>query len=153
MEAQPAAQTQREALAVLQRMFPNTTIPAPTAFAYPRWSLEPWAHGSYSNWPVGMTLKRHQNLRANVGRLWFAGEHTSAQYYGFLHGAWFEGREAGERIAGLLGRGCVNAADDENEAGTCGEQVRYEELFGTTPMEQYAVANGWDVSSFVTYGL
>ena len=29
----------------------------------------------------------HQNLRANVGRVWFAGEATSAEYYGFLHGA------------------------------------------------------------------
>ena len=42
--------------------------------------------GSYSNWPVGMTLEKHQNLRANVNRLYFAGEATSAQYYGFLQG-------------------------------------------------------------------
>ena len=44
------------------------------------------AFGSYSNWPVGMTLEKHQNLRANVGRLYFAGEAMSAQYYGFLQG-------------------------------------------------------------------
>ena len=153
VEAQSAEQTKREAMDVLQKMFPNATIPEPIDFMYPRWSLEPWAHGSYSNWPVGMTLERHQNLRANVDRLWFAGEHTSAQYYGFLHGAWFEGQDAGERIAGLLGKGCVHAAGDEDEAGACGVQVRYEELFGTTPVEQFGVANGWDESSFLTYGL
>lgn len=153
VEAQSDAATKAEALAVLRTMFPNTTVPEPTAFMYPRWSLEPWARGSYSNWPVGMTLERHQNLRANVDRLFFAGEHTSAQYYGFLHGAWFEGQDAGERIASLLGYGCVNAAEDEAEAGACGELVRYEELYGTTAAGQFGVANGWDVSSFVTYGL
>lgn len=101
-----------------------------------------------------MTLERHQNLRANVDRLFFAGEHTSAQYYGFLHGAWFEGREAGERIAGLLGEGCVNGdgSGEVGEPGACGVYVSYEELYGTTPFVQYDVANGWDVSSFVTYG-
>jgi len=100
-----------------------------------------------------MTLERHQNVRANVDRLFFAGEHTSAQYYGFLHGAWFEGRDTGERIAGLLGKGCVNADTDGNTVGACGEQVRYEVMFGTTPLMQFGVQNGWDVSSFVTYGV
>ncbi|KUL81543.1 hypothetical protein ZTR_10061 [Talaromyces verruculosus] len=55
-------------------------VPDPIAFMYPRWSLEPWAYGSYSNWPYGVTLEMHQNLRANVGRLYFAGEATSAEY-------------------------------------------------------------------------
>ena len=35
---------------------------------------------------IGTSLEMHQNLRANVGRLFFAGEATSAEYYGFLHG-------------------------------------------------------------------
>lgn len=131
-------------MAVLREMYPDIDIPEPSAFMYPRWGLEPWSYGSYSNWPVGTTLEMHQNLRANVERLWFAGEAQSAEYYGFLHGAWFEGREAGERIAGLL---------NKEKCKTCGEMKKYEVLHGTTEEWEYNYQNGWEVSSFVTYGL
>ncbi|KAF2196811.1 putative flavin-containing polyamine oxidase [Delitschia confertaspora ATCC 74209] len=146
IESQSDSQTQSEVLAVLRQMFPNTTIPEPTAFMYPRWSLEPWVYGSYSNWPVGTTLENHQNLRANVGRVHFAGEHTSAEYFGFLQGAWFEGQEVGERVAGMLGRECRS-----KETG-CGEYRRYEVLHGTTRLEEYNAVNGWRVSSFYDIG-
>jgi polyamine oxidase len=74
VEAQDDETTKQEVLEVLRQMFPDVHVPEPTAFMYPRWSLEPWVYGSYSNWPVGTTLEMHQNLRANVGRLYFAGE-------------------------------------------------------------------------------
>ena len=144
IEAQSDAETQAEVLAVLREMFPDRTIPEPIDFRYPRWSLDPWTLGSYSGWPVGTTLEMHQNLRANVGRLWFAGEAQSAQYQGSLQGAWFEGKEAASRVASLLGKNCTV---DDIQWG-CGEQVRYERLHGTTPLEQYDGRNGWPVSSF-----
>ncbi|KAL4781309.1 amine oxidase [Aspergillus varians] len=140
VERQPNEQTKNEILAVLRQMFPDTHVPEPIAFTYPRWSTEPWAYGSYSNWPAGTTLKMHQNLRANVDRLWFAGEATSAQYFGFLHGAWFEGREAGEQVAALLQDECV-------EAESCGGRTHYDVLHGTTPIEEYTALNGWGVNS------
>ncbi|KAJ4415600.1 hypothetical protein N0V82_007234 [Gnomoniopsis sp. IMI 355080] len=139
IEKQTDDQTKEEGLEVLRSMFPDVDIPEPTAFMYPRWSTEPWTHGSYSNWPVGMTLEKHQNLRANVKNLWFAGEHTSAQQYGFLQGAWFEGRAAGEQIAAILqGNGTTS-------------MEAYEVLHGTTPLSAYTVVNGWPVSSFLDY--
>ncbi len=99
VEAQSDQQTKNEVMDVLRDMFGKNNVPDPIAFMYPRWSLEPWAYGSYSNWPPGTTLEMHEKLRANVGRLYFAGEATSSQYFGFLHGAWFEGQEAGNTIA------------------------------------------------------
>lgn len=86
VEAQSDNATLVEVMAVLRTMYPEVNIPEPIDFMYPRWSLEPWAHGSYSNWPPGTSLQMHQNLRANAGRLYFAGEATSAQYFGFLQG-------------------------------------------------------------------
>ena len=80
----------------------------------------------------------HQNLRANVQRLYFAGEHTSAEYYGFLQGAWFEGQLAGKAVAE-----CVKG----NRRACTGEKS-YPVLRGTTPEAEYDVANGWTVSSF-----
>jgi len=148
-----------EVLAVLQQMYPNITIPQPTAFMFPRWSQVPWAYGSYSNWPPGMSLEMHQNLRANLGRLYFAGEATSAPYFGFLQAAYYEGKEVGERIAGMLTSDCLNTNWRDTGTGnitadgvTCGNDKHYVELHGTTPIEQYSEANGWDASSFIAYG-
>lgn len=142
VERQTDEETKEEVLEVLQEMFPNITVPEPIDFMYPRWTTEPWSHGSYSNWPPSTTLEMHQNLRANVQRLWFAGEAISAQYFGFLHGAWFTGKDVGDRIAGLLGGYCA-----ESDPAACGEQKHYEVLHGTTTFEEYNALNGWPVSS------
>ncbi|CAM1510744.1 Fc.00g082570.m01.CDS01 [Cosmosporella sp. VM-42] len=139
VEQQDDEKTKAEVMEVLRTMFPEKEVPEPIAFYCPRWSQEEWAYGSYSNWPSGMTLEKHQNLRANVDRLWFAGEANSAQYFGFLQGAWFEGREVGMRIAHVL-----------NNSGP-GFMTRYEILHGTTNIKEYNAANGWPVSSFLSY--
>lgn len=141
VEAQDDTTTKTQILAVLRNMFGEANVPEPTAFMYPRWSRVPWAYGSYSNWPPGTTLEMHENLRANVGRLWFAGEATSAEYFGFLHGAYFEGQAAGEAVAECL-----------EGNGSCKGEANYRVLHGTTPEGEYDVKNGWDVSSFLTFG-
>ncbi|KAL5363028.1 amine oxidase [Aspergillus floccosus] len=142
-ELQSDEETKEEVMAVLREMFPDKNVPDPIAFKYPRWTSVPWAYGSYSNWPVGTTLEVHQNLRANVDRVWFAGEAISAQYFGFLQGAWFEGREAGMQVAGLLQDRCVNIYGDR----VCGQRVHYDPLQGTTPIDAYTLINGWPVDS------
>ncbi|EIW56720.1 amine oxidase [Trametes versicolor FP-101664 SS1] len=109
VESLPDAQVQEEVLGVLAAMFPNTTIPAPVAFHFPRWNADPLFRGSYSNWPSSFFSEHHENLRANVGeRLWFAGEATSQKYFGFLHGAYFEGVDVATEMAKCIkGGGCV----------------------------------------------
>ena len=89
----------------------------------------------------------HQNLRANVSRLFFAGEATSAEYYGFLHGAYFEGQAVGRQIAGCVRDGVASAA--------CGGEgnAYYPGLMGTTPLSQLIPENGWTVSSFLNYAV
>lgn len=43
------------------------------------------------------------NIRASVnGRLHFAGEATSLSYYGYLHGAYYEGEERGQQISDCI---------------------------------------------------
>ena len=84
VEHQDDETTKAQVMAVLRQMYGAKNVPDPIAFKYPRWGMEKWAYGSYTNWPPGTTLEEHQNLRANVGGLWFAGEATSAEYYGFL---------------------------------------------------------------------
>ncbi|KAK7988887.1 hypothetical protein PG989_009202 [Apiospora arundinis] len=138
VEQQSDDMTRDEGLKVLRSMFPDKVVPEPIAFHYPRWSTEEMTFGSYSNWPVGMTLEKHQNLRANVDRLYFAGEATSAQYYGFLQGAWFEGSAIGQQISQMI----------NNQTGATGNMTRYEVLHGTTAMTAYSPANGWPAIAF-----
>lgn len=87
----------------------------------------------------------HQNLRANVGRVWWAGEATSAEFYGFLQGAWFEGRDVGGAVAA-----CVAGKAGGNCSG--GGEVFYDVLHGTTGAGAYGAENGWDVSKFSAGG-
>ncbi|KAI0534429.1 putative flavin-containing polyamine oxidase [Xylaria digitata] len=141
-------ETLEEVMDVLQSMFPGVDIPQPLAFTYPRWSDIPWAYGSFSVWPPGTTLEMHENLRANVSRLWFTGEHTSASYFGYMQGAWFEGRDAGNRIAGLINGTCGGDA----AKGEYGERVSYDDLHGTTPESEYNTKNGWDEEGYREFG-
>ena len=135
--------TKQQILITLRQMFGAENVPEPLDFMYPRWSTTPWAYGSYSNWPPGLTLEGHQNLRASTGRVWYAGEATSAEFYGYLHGAYFEGKAAGEKVAA-----CLRAKHHQH----CNNGNVYKLLHGTTRPNEYAVENGWTQTSFQTIG-
>ncbi|KAI0063017.1 amine oxidase [Artomyces pyxidatus] len=109
IEALEDSQVQDEVVGVLQAMYPNITIPAPTAFHFPRWFSDPLYRGSYSNWPSSFFVGHHTNLRATVKeRLWFTGEAMSEKYFGFLHGAYFEGEATGNSVAQCIkNNGCA----------------------------------------------
>lgn len=105
IEALSDDQVEGEVLSVLQLMYPEMTIPEPEAFYFPRWFSDPLYRGSYSNWPGDLTVEDHENIRASIrNRLWFAGEATSRKYFGYLHGAYYEGQET----AGLIAR-CIKS--------------------------------------------
>lgn len=150
LEGQSDELTKAEVLAVLREMFGEENVPEPIDFMYPRWGKTPWAYGSYSNWPPGLTLEGHQNLRAPNERLWYAGEATSQMYYGYLQGAYFEGKHAGEKVAACL-QGKGDKKECSSTVGTTGGpdvENYYEVLHGTTSQDEYAPVNGWYTSSF-----
>ncbi|KAI9461925.1 amine oxidase [Lactarius psammicola] len=99
IEAMTDAQVQSEVMEVLRAMYPKVAIPEPTAFLFPRWSSDPLYRGSYSTWSASFVPQHPLNLRAPLGRLWFSGEAMSEKYFGYLHGAYFEGEATGEQIA------------------------------------------------------
>ncbi|KAK0213531.1 amine oxidase [Armillaria fumosa] len=115
VEALSDKQVQDEAMDVLRKMYPNVTIPEPTDFLFPRWNSDPLYRGSYSNWPPSFFSQHHDNLRSNVGRLYFAGEATSQRYFGFLQGAYDEGlKVATDMVECMGGDGCVALQHIEN---------------------------------------
>ncbi|PLB39853.1 amine oxidase [Aspergillus candidus] len=138
VESQSFEQTQAEVMEVLRSMY-GPAIPDPTHLWYKRWGQTPWAYGSYSNWPPSTSLQGHQNLRANVGNLFFAGEATSQEFFGYLQGAYFEGKHVGTFISD-----CVR------KTGNCtvtDEQQKYPVLTGVTPYNLYNEEHGWFVDT------
>ena len=69
------------------------------AIFYRRWSKDPFTKGAYSEPVVGMTPQDFSNLAENLGRLYFAGEATSENWYGYMQGAYFTGKKQGQKIA------------------------------------------------------
>ncbi|GAA2038094.1 hypothetical protein GCM10009819_23530 [Agromyces tropicus] len=75
-------------------------VPAPTAFRRSRWSRNPFMRGAFSYDGVGATAELRATLAQPVSdRLVIAGEATSADAPGTVHGAYVEGRLAASRIA------------------------------------------------------
>ncbi|KAI0341230.1 amine oxidase [Trametopsis cervina] len=99
----PRSQILKEILEVLETMYPNVTIPTPTDFHFKAWDEDALFRGSYANWPPSFLEEKHANLRADVQkRVWFAGEAGSKLYFGYLHGAYFEGRDVALKVAGCV---------------------------------------------------
>ncbi|KJY02322.1 hypothetical protein TI39_contig66g00009 [Zymoseptoria brevis] len=115
-------------------------------FSLPALDAESGIPGEFSYWPPGVTIREHQNLRANVGRMFFAGEHTEPKFFGYAHGSWYSGREMGERVAGLLGGKCLGSAGEPDDEA-CGELRHFEVVEGDTPEEDLVTENGWPVES------
>jgi len=92
------SEIQAEAMSVLRTIYGNG-IPEPIDIAVPRWSTDPLFMGSYSDWTAGFSNASQAALGASVGRVNFAGEHTSYKYYGFLIGSYDEGIKSAEQVA------------------------------------------------------
>lgn len=75
-------------------------IPDPQAVLITRWAADTFARGSYSHLRPGGSEDDYELLAEPVdGRLFFAGEATSADYPATVHGAYL----SGERAAGEVG--------------------------------------------------
>jgi len=99
-------------------------IPEPLDILIPRWDQDPLFRGSYSNWPLGELDQNHDNLRQPVGenKVFFTGEAYSKEMFGYVQGAWEEGKQTGAKIASCLkGNGCPNGFAFES-IKTCSQQ-------------------------------
>lgn len=93
----------RETLAAahdaLRAMF-GTGFPAPQSMQITRWGQDQHASGSYSFNAVGTSADTRRALAGADwdGQLWFAGEATSATYFGTAHGAVLSGQDVAGRL-------------------------------------------------------
>ncbi|KAI7853467.1 amine oxidase [Circinella umbellata] len=105
VESMSDEEVKQEAMKVLRTMY-GDDIPEATDILVPRWHTNPLFRGSYSNWPIGELDQHHTNLKAPVGRLYFAGEALSKEAYGFLQGAWFTGEQTATHVMQCINSKC-----------------------------------------------
>ncbi|MCO5591111.1 hypothetical protein L7F22_045088 [Adiantum nelumboides] len=96
IEQQSDEETKQEIMVVLRKIFgPN--IPEIEDILVPRWWKNRFFAGTFTNWPIGASeadfdrMKSSIFVKAPLGRLYFAGEHTDEKFNGYVHGAYFSG--------------------------------------------------------------
>ncbi|BFI29912.1 hypothetical protein AXG93_1988s1270 [Marchantia polymorpha subsp. ruderalis] len=135
IEQQSDNQTLSEIMDVLRKMY-GPTIPMAEEILIPRWWSNRFFKGTFSNWPIGVTSREFAELQAPIDRLYFAGEHTSADYNGYIHGAYFTGIDAAKSVATCLKQGqCVSGSTKQKnktkgkklmEASVCAAPIKEE---------------------------
>lgn len=82
----------------LKKIFGND-IPEPVDYLRTNWQKDEFAYGSYSYIPVGASPDDYDALAESVDDvLFFAGEATTVDYSGTIHGALISGQDAAEEI-------------------------------------------------------
>ncbi len=86
-------------LRVVLEAIAGRELPEAQGLLVTRWASDPYAAGSYSHVPPGAEPEDFDALAAPVGdALFFAGEATSRDFRGTVHGAWISGLRAAEEI-------------------------------------------------------
>lgn len=92
----------RRALRDLELPFPGITAHWNGRVIRDAWHGNPWSKGSYAYYPPGWYTSLYGIESEREGRWFFAGEHTSYEWQGFMNGAVESGlRAAGEVLASL----------------------------------------------------
>jgi monoamine oxidase len=77
-------------------------IPRPTAMRRTSWGTDAFTLGAYSFPSITTEMGHFDELAAPHGRVHFAGEHTSRDHFGTVHGAHLSGLRAATEIAGRI---------------------------------------------------
>ena len=99
-----------EILAQLRLVYGSNVI-QPIDVVVPKWKTNILFSGSYSLLQKNVTHQDFVAIRSNVGRVFFAGEATHEVYQGYIHGAFYEGRNRAFDIMQAL-KGYFHFNDD-----------------------------------------
>jgi monoamine oxidase len=99
----------RRCVEILEEALPGSARHATGNFARTNWTREPYTRGSYTNLTPGQYTRfadfrwieaedPDERVEVSFRNLFFAGEHTSDEYYGFMNGGAQTGRLAAESI-------------------------------------------------------
>jgi monoamine oxidase len=86
----------------LDKIFPGTKDAANGKNTRFNWITYPFTKGSYSCYKPGQWTSIHGAESKPIGNLFFAGEHTSLDFQGFMNGGADSGKKAAEEIIALV---------------------------------------------------
>ncbi len=86
----------------LNQLFPGTQSHYNNIAARFMWPTHPWSLGSYACYLVGQYSSINGNEFKKVGKLYFAGEHCSEDFQGYMNGGAETGRLAAENMLQVL---------------------------------------------------
>ena len=110
LEALTDAQILEQVMNFLRKIFPEAAIPDPISYRFTRWSQDPLAYGSYSNFVVNTgphTIEQLARATSNE-RVQWAGEHANTDdgtenwSFGCVHSAFESGQRAAKTIRDQL---------------------------------------------------
>ncbi|KAG8652546.1 hypothetical protein MANES_06G103900v8 [Manihot esculenta] len=90
IEQLPDETIEAEIMEILKKLF-GENVPKAESILVPRWGMDKFYKGSYSNWPDGYSQNRKDQLADPVGPVYFTGEHTNDKYIGYATGAYLAG--------------------------------------------------------------
>lgn len=100
LDAKSDAELVEDALAAIE-LVTGETPPTPTASFVTRWQTDPYCLGSYTYPALGQSLEDFDTLAEPIeDRVLFAGEGTSSDYFGTVHGALHSGIREAMRLGG-----------------------------------------------------
>ncbi len=82
----------------LEQVFPGSRAARNGTVGAFAWPTYPWSLGSYACYKVGQWTSLAGEEAKPVGNLFFAGEHCSVDYQGYMNGGAVTGREAAQAI-------------------------------------------------------
>jgi monoamine oxidase len=86
-------------LGQLDAMWPGTAATYNGVSKLIHWPTNPWSQGSYACWRVGQVTTIMGYEGKNVGKLYFAGEHCSLWFQGYMEGAAETGANVAKEIS------------------------------------------------------
>jgi monoamine oxidase len=98
IESRSDAEVVALVMANLRDMY-GSQIPDPSAWRRTAWTTDPNTRGAYSFAAAGMTMDDFDTVAEPIDRLYFAGEHTSREYFSTVHGAYLSGIRAAAAIS------------------------------------------------------
>jgi monoamine oxidase len=95
-------QFQTEAVKLLESIYPDARGQIGHSHRVARWVNNPWAGGSYPSYGIGQWTSFAGIEAEPVGRIHFAGDHTSEKFQGYMNGAVESGIRAAGEVLGTI---------------------------------------------------
>ncbi|TRX41322.1 flavin monoamine oxidase family protein [Flavobacterium restrictum] len=91
-------------IGTMETVFPGSKKAYVGKHVFAAWSTYPWVKASYTCPKVGQWNTAMLHTQESIGNVFFAGEHCSVEFQGYMNGAAETGRVAAEEIVKLINK-------------------------------------------------